>query len=114
MVTKRDLKPWHLMTEKDIEAIVRKKCSRCKFRGGYGEGNCSYILVTGHMRGCRPEACTRFEAGRRIKVLAAPDRTKTLYTEEGPVSGHLLASIDERKTSPGETVNNTDNEQING
>lgn len=54
----------------------RKACKKCKYRGrGAGTKNplstqsrCDFIVLTGHMRGCKPEDCNRFEKGAKIKA----------------------------------------------
>lgn len=70
------LKPWGLMTEEEIGMIAKKQCNKCQYRSGaYGEGACDYLLVTGHMRGCRPEECDKFIKGRRIKHETRPAQT---------------------------------------
>lgn len=62
------VKPWELMSEEDIEKIFKRKCKTCSYRSGkYGEGNCDYILLTGHMRGCRPDDCDKYKRGKRLK-----------------------------------------------
>lgn len=41
-----------------------KKCKNCKYRTNFSGGNvygCQYILITGHMRGCPVEDCTKYE-----------------------------------------------------
>lgn len=59
-----------------------RKCQRCIYwasisAAGFAGADkfCSYILVTGHMRGCDPgEKCTKFKPGhyRRQKVVPPP------------------------------------------
>lgn len=44
------------------------RCKSCKYRGSdCGYGNCDYILITGHMRGCDPENCDKYEKGKRLR-----------------------------------------------
>lgn len=39
-----------------------KKCGRCKYSIKMGTvTTCNYILVTGRMRGCEIENCTKYE-----------------------------------------------------
>lgn len=46
----------------------KRKCFDCKFRASslIKGANCDYISITGHMRGCPADACTRYEPGARI------------------------------------------------
>ena len=59
----------------------RSKCATCKYRTelhfptirkGEKPIGCVYILHTGHMRGCSPEECDKYEPGR-AKRLKNPD-----------------------------------------
>lgn len=56
----------------------KKACKKCKYRG-FGAGKkersrtsslngCNFIVLTGHMRGCKVEDCNRFVAGKKIKA----------------------------------------------
>lgn len=48
--------------------MAKKKCKTCIYRAAEAElGNCDYILITGHMRGCPAgDDCIRYEKGERI------------------------------------------------
>ena len=63
---------WALMTPEEIEKVKRAiGCYECEFRGKLGsETHCDYILITGHMRGCSMDECTkgRPAAGPREKI----------------------------------------------
>lgn len=46
---------------------MAKKCKTCRYRAAVQEfGNCDYILITGHMRGCPSNNCDKYENGERI------------------------------------------------
>lgn len=62
-------KPWGRLTLGEINNIKRKYCVNCGYAGRYGVADsdknisqmtCDYILITGHRRGCRPDACDKF------------------------------------------------------
>lgn len=70
---RRKKKPWGLMTEDDIEKIWNERCRKCRYRGSRGgHGLCNYLIEIGHSRGCRPDECTKFEDGARIRVMVRP------------------------------------------
>lgn len=82
-MSRRKKKPWGRMTEDDIEKIWKERCRKCKYRGSRsGHGLCNYLIETGHSRGCRPDECTKFMEGARIKTIVRPkvneksDRTR--------------------------------------
>lgn len=50
-----------------------KLCNTCIYRPSQQDRmglkmRCDYIGITGHMRGCPVENCTRYKRGRRIVV----------------------------------------------
>lgn len=57
--------PWSEVTESEINAVIRKDCAKCRYsaasctgtKNGAGMITCIYILITGHMRPCRPGEC---------------------------------------------------------
>ena len=54
--------------------MARTKCATCKYRCRLEEHTCcQFILITGHMRGCSPENCTRYISGKRIKLPSKAD-----------------------------------------
>ena len=53
--------------EKADKARKRKKCRTCCYRGESGKNGCDYIWITGEMRGCSVEECSRYVRGRRLK-----------------------------------------------
>ena len=63
---------WAMMTQEEIEKVKRAVgCYECDFRGKLGsETHCDYILITGHMRGCSMDECTKCRpaAGPRAKI----------------------------------------------
>lgn len=56
----------------------KKACKKCKYRGRCPgktdhkrestQNGCNFIVLTGHMRGCKVEDCNRFVEGARAKV----------------------------------------------
>ena len=64
-------KPWSEVTESEINAVIRKDCSKCRYSAASYTGmiTCSYILITGHMRPCRLGEC-------RETGVFAPKSTK--------------------------------------
>lgn len=84
---------WHAMnpemiTKIEVEPPVerpagwnknKKACKKCKYRGRCAgkrdkrnqlstQNGCNFIVLTGHMRGCKVEDCTRFVEGKKIKA----------------------------------------------
>lgn len=48
-----------------------KKCGRCKYSIKMGTvTTCNYILITGRMRGCEIENCTKYEGKARKRKAA--------------------------------------------
>ena len=74
---------WALMTPEEIEKVKRAiGCYECEFRGKLGsETHCDYILITGHMRGCSMDECTkgRPAAGPREKIKPKALTAEMLY-----------------------------------
>ena len=55
---------WADYTEKEIYKTIKEKCLHCPYSSTEKQSEdfisnctCSYILITGKMRGCRPEDC---------------------------------------------------------
>lgn len=54
----------------------RKACKKCRYRGRNAgtknklatQSRCDFIVITGHMRGCKAEDCNRFEEGKKISL----------------------------------------------
>ena len=77
-------KPWSEVTESEINAVIRKDCSKCRYsaasctgtKNGAGRITCNYILITGKMRPCRPGACRKSKVfkqkkGKRYRIHIA-------------------------------------------
>lgn len=71
-------KPWSEVTESEINAVIRKDGSKCRYSAASCTGmiTCSYILITGHMRPCRPGECRenkvfRRKTGKRYRIHIA-------------------------------------------
>lgn len=51
----------------------RKKCKTCRYRQAHNnptdqnKGNCNYIEIAGHSRGCAVEDCNRYVKGKRME-----------------------------------------------
>lgn len=51
----------------------RKKCRTCRYRQAHNnptdqnKGNCNYIEIAGHSRGCAVEDCDRYVKGKRLE-----------------------------------------------
>ncbi|HIZ74928.1 MAG TPA: helix-turn-helix domain-containing protein [Candidatus Mediterraneibacter stercoravium] len=51
----------------------RKKCKTCRYRQAHynptdlNKGNCNYIEIAGHSRGCDVEDCDRYVKGTRME-----------------------------------------------
>lgn len=51
----------------------RKKCKTCRYRQAHNnptdqnKGNCNYIEIVGHSRGCTVEDCDRYVKGARME-----------------------------------------------
>lgn len=51
----------------------RKKCKSCRYRQAHynstdkNKGNCNYIEIAGHSRGCTVEDCDRYVKGKTMK-----------------------------------------------
>lgn len=51
----------------------RKKCKTCQYRQAHNnptdqnKGNCNYIEIAGHSRGCAVEDCDRYVKGKRLE-----------------------------------------------
>lgn len=51
----------------------RKKCKSCRYRQAHynptdlNKGNCNYIEIAGHSRGCDVEDCDRYVKGKTMK-----------------------------------------------
>ena len=51
----------------------RKKCKTCRYRQAHNnptdlnKGNCNYIEIAGHSRGCAVEDCDRYVKGKRME-----------------------------------------------
>lgn len=51
----------------------RKKCKTCRYRQAHNnptdqnKGNCNYIEIVGHSRGCAVEDCDRYVNGKRME-----------------------------------------------
>lgn len=51
----------------------RKKCMTCRYRQAHNnptdlnKGNCNYIEIAGHSRGCAVEDCDRYVKGARME-----------------------------------------------
>ena len=51
----------------------RKKCKTCRYRQAHNnptdqnKGNCNYIEIAGHSRGCAVEDCDRYVKGTRME-----------------------------------------------
>ena len=51
----------------------RKKCKSCRYRQAHynptdlNKGNCNYIEIAGHSRGCAVEDCDRYVKGKIMK-----------------------------------------------
>ena len=51
----------------------RKKCKTCRYRQAHSnptdqnKGNCNYIEIAGHSRGCAVEDCDRYVKGERME-----------------------------------------------
>ena len=64
-------KRWKDYTEKEITAIARERCYKCKYNShssgstdsdpSYKSMICLYIEHTGHMRGVRPDECEHYK-----------------------------------------------------
>ena len=53
-------KPWRNMTEKEIQAIKSKDCSKCTYYykgSGLINGCCNYLELKKERRPCRPGTC---------------------------------------------------------
>lgn len=51
--------------------MAKSKCGTCRYRQPIGAHMCcNYIGVTGHMRGCPAEKCTRYEKGSKLPPIA--------------------------------------------
>ena len=74
---------WALMSPEEIEKVKRAAgCYECEFRGKVGsETQCDYILITGHMRGCSVDECTkgRTAEGPRPKIKPKALTAEMLY-----------------------------------
>lgn len=63
-------------TERKPKAV--KMCGTCIYRSrGRSAGNCDYIILTGHSRGCSAEGCTVYQKGPRLKHDVKPGLEKT-------------------------------------
>lgn len=59
------MKPWSEVTNDEINKVIMRDCRKCRYSAasvtGSKKGNtkitCSYILIAGHMRPCRPGQC---------------------------------------------------------
>ena len=55
-----------------IKAETWSRCKRyktCKYRGAkYDPNHCDYALITGHLRGCDPGECDKYEEGERLTI----------------------------------------------
>lgn len=48
---------------------VPSKCKTCKYRASnFKHYTCDYLLLTGSMRNCDANNCTKYKKGDRIKV----------------------------------------------
>lgn len=60
----------------------RKKCKTCRYRQAHydstdkGRGNCNYIEIAGHSRGCAVEDCDRYVKGARMNRKIAGVKQK--------------------------------------
>lgn len=53
-------------------AEAGRRCGTCKYREmNKSLGNCNYLGITGHSRGCDPEHCTVYEKGNPVKRKVA-------------------------------------------
>lgn len=51
-----------------------ERCGSCIYRGAQPpQSCCNYILITGHMRGCPVEGCSKYEKGEKIIIVEDPD-----------------------------------------
>ena len=77
-------KLWGEVTEDEINAVIRKDCSKCRYsaasvtglKNGTGKITCNYILITGHKRPCRPGECRenkvfKQKTGKRYRIHIA-------------------------------------------
>ena len=52
--------------------IKNPNCKKCKFRSSKPTVNgCDYCYLTGHLRNCPVENCTKFQPGKRISRVTA-------------------------------------------
>lgn len=60
---------WRQKAKKSQKTVANKprRCKECVYRSPdmIRQGNCSYMDLTGKMRGCPAEGCTKFEKGPR-------------------------------------------------
>ena len=66
--------------ETEIECTDRltkawsERCGSCVYRGAQPpQSCCNYILITGHMRGCPVEGCSKYEKGEKIIIVEDVD-----------------------------------------
>jgi len=51
-----------------------ERCGSCIYRGAQPpQSCCNYILITGHMRGCPVEGCSKYEKGEKIIIVEDVD-----------------------------------------
>lgn len=51
-----------------------ERCGLCIYRGAQPpQSCCNYILITGHMRGCPVEGCSKYEKGEKIIIVEDVD-----------------------------------------
>lgn len=61
------------MKDNMINKGPRKQCKTCRYRESDYKRGCNYLLVTGHMRGCDAEDCSRYEKGAKIRLENNPE-----------------------------------------
>jgi hypothetical protein len=70
-------KQQQLYCEDGRKAInCNKDGNRCKYHVNHNEYKCNYIGMVGHMRGCEPCMCTKWQPKERRKKNVAQDRCK--------------------------------------
>ena len=56
------MKRWREMTTQDVAANNKRQCQYCHYFSGYStdrgnSGQCDYLLIHNHSRGCSPLEC---------------------------------------------------------
>lgn len=60
------------MCENPLVNGIRKKCKSCIYREDTKKRGCNFMYLTGKMRGCSAENCTRYEKGPKMTKANAP------------------------------------------